>query len=247
MATKMEIKMSFSNIFIYSLLGAFAALVGTAIVLCCEKWSKKNSIYLISFAAGVMLTIAFLNLIPVAASFYPNTWTTVFAGFLGLYILQNIILFHPCHDMECKTHLGIISTIGLSIHSFLDGMIISIGFEAGWSLGFLTTIAVMLHKMPDGITITGILLHSGMQKNKIILLSSMVALFTPLGAIISFFFLKNISHQILGILIALTAGSFLYLAASDLLPETHHAQKKENAAFFFTGIIVIVLIEYLLH
>jgi ZIP family zinc transporter/zinc and cadmium transporter len=225
-----------------------AALLGTMLIFLFESWVRKNSLFLISFASGVMLTIAFLSLIPEAAQLHSNIWPAVFIGFLTLYTLQNIIMFHPCHhEDECKVHLGLLSAVGLTLHSFLDGMVIAVGFEASWSLGVLTTLAVLLHKMPDGITITSILIHARMKRNKIIVISLIVALITPLGAVLAYFNLQHIPSKYLGLLLALTAGSFIYLAASDLLPEAHKVRRRGNPFFFFAGVSVILLVEHLFH
>jgi zinc and cadmium transporter len=239
--------MTMANIFIYSMLAGTATLIGTWIVLSKEGWARKNSIFLISFAAGIMLATAFSHLIPEATELYKNTPLMVFAGFLVFYVLQQMLMFHACHDDECKTHrIGTLSAIGLTIHSLLDGVAIAVGFEAGWSLGILTTLAVLLHELPEGITITGIMIHSNANKTKTLVFSIMVALATPLGAIVSYFFLKHVSASMLGVLLAFTAGSFIYLAASDLLPETHREHNRANAIFFFLGVAVIVIIGKIL-
>jgi ZIP family zinc transporter/zinc and cadmium transporter len=239
--------MGLTNILLYAFIAAGSAMLGTALVFGFREWSHKNSIFLISFSAGVMLAIAFLDLIPEASALYQGAWPMVFIGFLLLYTLQNIIMVHPCHDEECKTHLGLLSTVGLSIHSLLDGLIISVGFGAGWEMGVLTAIAVIFHKMPDGITITGILVHSNSSRKKILYYSLLVALFTPLGAAAGYFFLRGIEQGYVGALLALTSGSFIYLAASDLLPESHKVRHNGNAVSFFFGAGAVALIGYLLH
>ena len=239
--------MNLTHVLIYSSLAGASAIIGTAIVFYFEHWAHENSIFLISFGAGVMLAIAFLDLIPEASSAYTSSWIMVFAGFLALYVLQNIIMVHPCHDEECKTHLGVLSTVGFSIHSLLDGIIVSVGFTGGLVLGALTAVAIIFHKMPDGITITGILMHSGAPRKKILVFSVLVALLTPVGAAGAFFFLRNLTQGAFGILIALTAGSFIYLAASDLLPESHKIRHNGNAVSFFTGVAIVALIGRFLH
>jgi zinc transporter ZupT len=144
-------------------------------------------------------------------------------------------------------HLSTLSSIGLAFHSLLDGIVISIGFDAGWSLGLLTALAVILHKMPDGITITGILVHSRLPRARILIVSLFVALLTPLGSVLAYFYLHGISQSLLGMLLALTAGSFIYLASADLLPETHRQHHRANAAFFFLGLGLVTLVGHLLH
>jgi zinc transporter ZupT len=240
--------MSFINIVTFSLIAGFSTILGTLLVFYNEPWAKKNSVFLISFAAGIMLTISFLHLLPEANELFPNAWKTTFVGIVSFYILQNIVMFHPCHDEECEIHrLGTLSFFGLAIHSLLDGISIIVGFETSWSIGILTTIAVLLHEVPEGMSITGILLHTNFTKTKIWVYSIIVALATPVGAIGGYLFLKNISKNILGILLSFTAGSFIYLATADLLPETHKKHHRANAIFFFFGVGLIVLVGHFLH
>jgi ZIP family zinc transporter/zinc and cadmium transporter len=240
--------MNFFNIIFYSLIAGFSTILGTILVFYKESWAKKNSVFLISFAAGIMLTISFLHILPEAYEIFPNVWIATFIGFLCFYILQDIVMFHPCHDEECEIHrLGILSFIGLTTHSLLDGIAIAVGFEAGHNLGILTTIAVLLHEIPEGITITGILLHSKITKLKIWLYSLIVALATPMGAISGHLFIKNLPKEVLGFLLAFTAGSFIYLASADLLPETHKKHHRANAIFFFLGVGIVFLVGIFLH
>lgn len=238
--------MSFVEVFLFASLAGLSAIAGSLIVYFCGEWARKNSVLLLSFAAGVMLTIAFVDLIPEAGNLNSDPWLMVFFGFLILYVLQHIIMFHPCHE-ECAQRLGLLAVVGLSLHSILDGIIIAIGFEAGRSLGYLTTFAVLMHKIPDGITVTGILMHGKMERAKALALSSAVALCTPLGAILAFHNLRGLPAHYVGMLLALVGGSFIYLAASDLLPETHRLHRRANALFFFMGAGVVMLVGRLLH
>ncbi|MFH1369077.1 MAG: ZIP family metal transporter [Elusimicrobiota bacterium] len=240
--------MLFSEILIYSLIAGASSLLGTFLVIKKEEWSTRNSVFLISFASGVMLAIAFFHLIPEAAGLYPGAIALVFAGFLVLYLLQQVMMFHACHDEACHVHrMSVLSTIGLTLHSLLDGLAIGVGFEAGAKLGMIMTLAVVLHKIPDGITITGILLHARRERKSVISFSTLVAMATPAGAVISYFFLRGISHDVLGMMLAFMGGSFLYLAAADLLPETHKEHNRANALFFFIGIVLIWIIGRIIH
>jgi ZIP family zinc transporter/zinc and cadmium transporter len=171
----------------------------------------------------------------------------VFAGFLALYVLQHIMMFHAGHD---ETHnasdIGTVSAIGLTFHSLLDGIVIAIGFEASPALGIMTTLAVLLHKLPEGVTVSGILLHTHADKKKILTFAFVIAAATPVGAVLARIFLMHVTKGVLGALLAFTAGSFIYLAASDLLPETHRAYRQLNAVFFFLGIALIAVVTKLL-
>jgi len=228
---------------IYSLIAASAAMAGTILVLTFHKWSEKNSFIIINFAAGIMLTLAFMHLIPESLKMNLNTMICVLFGFLIMFFLQFIVLFHPCHDDKCSKHIGVTSIAGLSLHSITDGLIIAVSFEANTNIGILTTLAILVHKLPDGITISGILLHNGMPKNKILVFSLLTAGFTPIGTIIGMFLLKNISMNILGALLGLTAGSFIFLSASDLIPETHKCKNRLPSFMLFAGVIAILTVE----
>ena len=230
----------------YSFLAMSSALIGTFVVLKFSDWAKKNSILLIGFAAGVMLSIAFVHLLPESVEHDPHAIIYAFVGFLAMFIIQHFIFFHPCHDDHCDVHLGTLSTFGLSLHSFFDGIVISIGFGANAYIGLMTTIAIMLHKLPDGITITGILMHSKQTTKKILFYSLTVALFTPIGTLAGLFFAEQIAHLI-GNFLAFTSGTFIYLAASDLIPETHKASNKKAGICLILGVIIVSFLGHIAH
>ena len=162
-----------------------------------------------------------------------------------MFAVQYFIFFHPCHDEHCGIHLGTLSTFGLSLHSFFDGIVISIGFGANTYIGLMTTIAIMLHKLPDGITITGILMHSKKSIKKILYYSFMVAFFTPVGTLIGMLFSAQITHLI-GKFLAFTAGTFIYLSAADLIPETHKVSNKQAGICLFIGVVLVFVLRYIL-
>jgi len=232
--------MELSAIF-YSLIAGAATLIGTLLIFYYEDYAKRNSVYFISFAAGIMLATSFFHLIPEAIEISANIPTWVLCGFLIFYIIQNfLITIHPCADEHCEVHrLGIMSFIGLSVHSLLDGVAIAVGFEVSSSIGLFTAIAVILHEFPEGLLTTGILIHTGEVRKKIWIYSIIVAMATPFGAIASLLFLKNLSPNILGMLLAITAGSFIYLASADLIPEIHKSNRKINSVILISGIVFI--------
>jgi ZIP family zinc transporter/zinc and cadmium transporter len=193
-----------------------------------------------------MLTLAFTHLIPESLNINSKIMIYVLLGFLAMFFLQFVVLFHPYHDDDSK-HIGITSIIGLSLHSITDGLIIAVGFEANTSIGILTTIAILLHKLPDGITISGILLHNGASKRKIFNFSFLTACFTPIGTLLGMFLFKNISTAVLSALLSATAGSFIFLSASDLIPETHKCKDRFAPFMLFAGVIVILIVEQIIN
>lgn len=235
------------NVIVYSLIAGASTMLGTCLLFYKETWSRRNSIYLVSFAAGVMLATAFLYLIPEAISLSNNALVAVLFGVLAFYVLQQLIDLHPCHDEQCRLHnMGILSLIGLTFHSLLDGIVIALGFGINVSLGIMTTLAVVSHEFPEGITATSILMYAKMPRIKIILYSAIVALATPLGAIFFYPYLKGMSNEILGLLLAVAAGSFIYIASADLIPQTHKAQSKLNTIILLLGVVFLALISKLI-
>ncbi|OGS45995.1 MAG: hypothetical protein A2539_06690 [Elusimicrobia bacterium RIFOXYD2_FULL_34_15] len=196
-----------------------------------------------------MLATSFLHLIPESLEISENVSIFVFIGFLIFYVIQNyLITIHPCNEANCEVHrLGIMSFIGLAIHSLLDGIAIAIGFEVSSSIGIFTAVAVILHEFPEGLITTGILMHTNLKKQKIWIYSLVVALATPFGAIVSLFLIRNLQPNILGNALSITAGSFIYLAASDLIPEMHKSKRKINSLILIFGIIFVYLLGKLFH
>jgi len=240
--------MNNGNLIVYSLIAGAATMLGTGMLFYKEAWARKNSIYLVSFSAGVMLAAAFLHLIPEAVSLSEEALLAALCGILAFYVLQQAINFHPCYDEQCRLHnMGILSLIGLTFHSLLDGVAIALGFGVGGSLGIMTTTAVVLHQLPEGITTTSILMYAKMPRVKIMLYSIMVGAATPLGAIFFYPYLKDMPGRILGIFLAVAAGSFIYIASADLIPQTHKAQNRLNALILLSGVLFLGLIGRLMR
>jgi len=238
--------MALLNVLVYGFIAGFATLIGTLLVFAGEDWSRRHSLYLVSFAAGVMLAITFVHLIPESMRLASNAVGVVLIGILLFYLAQNLLLLHPCHDEACEVHrLGLLSLFGLTFHSLLDGVAIGVGFEVSTRLGVLTTLAVLVHELPEGIATTGILLFSKMERAKVFWYSVLVALATPAGALLSILFLRNMSSNILGILLALAAGSFIYVSAADLIPQTHRQQNRVHAVLLVAGASLVALLGQL--
>lgn len=242
---------TFAVTIFYSSLAGAATIIGLLLVLWKYEWTKRNSIYLISLAAGVLITSAFFNLMPEAmelAGESPNIFYSPYffalLGFAVLYILEQGIVIHTCAEKDCEAHsFGIVAALGIGLHSVLDGVVIGVGFEVNFTVGLVTSLAVLLHELPEGIFTLSILLHAGMQLKKAVIYTIAVALATPFGALAAYVLLRqNVSTLLLGNLLALAAGSFVYIGASDLIPQTHKVSRKANAVLVVLGGLFIVLI-----
>lgn len=236
------------NVLFYGGLAGLATIAGIYLVLAKESWARRRSVYLISFSAGVLLATAIGHLLPEAQELNPNALIWFLVSFIFFYIVEHGIILHACKENgDCEVHpIDTIALLGIGFHSLLDGIVIGVGFEISFSLGLIATLSVLLHELPEGISTVSILLHSGYQRNKAVFYSWLVALATPLGAILSYATIRTIKEPILGALLAVAAGSFLYVAASDLIPEIHRKSRLFNIILVILGVLLPFFIRIFL-
>lgn len=241
----------------YSTLAGLATLTGVFLMRKYQEWALENSHYVNSFAAGLILALVFFHLMPESVELSNLAFPAILFGFFLFYLLENFIVIHSgseihyCIDDEEKelglgshvTRMGLMAFLGLAFHSLIDGVIIGVGFEIDVTIGFLASMAVILHEVPEGITTFALINRTMSDKANI--LSIIVAFATPVGAIISLFFIGGLTEEIVGILLALAAGTFIYVAASDLIPETHEKTNFQNLVAFILGAIFIYVISNL--
>jgi zinc and cadmium transporter len=233
----------FSIIF-YSTIAGLSTIVGIIMVILNEKWVLKHSRYVNSFAAGLILGIAFFHLFPESLELSENALLFIFIGFLFFYLLENVMVLHSGSEIHFTAKSnpqhtkGMVMFSGLFFHSLLDGIIIGVGFEVNPKVGLLTSLGVILHELPEGATTFSLLINSIKEKTAL-KLSIAVALATPLGALISITFIGGLSESVVGLLLAIAGGSFLYIAASDLIPETHEEKGFVNAGFLLLGVLCL--------
>lgn len=134
--------------------------------------------------------------------------------------------------------------IGDSIHNFLDGLIISASFIASPAVGITTTIAIAMHEIPQELGDFGVLIYSGMTKQKALFLNFITAITAILGGIIGFY-LSSYTQSISPILILLASGGFIYIAGTDLIPEIRKETNAKKSIINFLIIILGILIMYL--
>lgn len=239
----------FLNVLFFGTLAGLATFVGIFLVVKKEKWVRDNLIYLLSFSAGILLSFSLLHLLPESVELTSYGYFYCVVSFFAFYVIEHLLSIHHCEEgKDCDNHesFSLISWIGLLVHSLIDGVVIGAGFEISQTLGILSTLAVLLHELPEGISSMSVMLYGGFSVKKATARSSWVALATPMGALGTYFLLKNISSSFLGILLAIAAGSFLYVAASDLIPEIHRKSKCANIVLTLVGVMVPVIIEILL-
>jgi zinc and cadmium transporter len=208
-----------------------ASLVGGVILLWKEEWAKRISLSLVSFAAGALIGAAFLDLLPEAVALGATTpFVFVIGGFLLFFILEKLLIWHHHHvgkhgrgEFDEHENASLI-LIGDTVHNVADGIIIAGSFLNNISLGIATSVAVLIHEIPQEIGDFGVLLHSGMARGRILFLNVAVALSTVVAALFSYFYLVNLEN-VGAVLLPAAAGIFIYIAAADLIPQTHKEEK----------------------
>lgn len=204
-------------------LGSVVSLIGRSLVFVTKRNIKKYTYYFISFAVGTMLAVVFLDLLPEAAEYisFEDASKYALVGFILFFIFEKALFWHHCHDGECDVHAsGYLILWGDAIHNFIDGVIIALAFMADVRLGVITAIAVVFHEIPQEMSDFFILLNSGFERSKALVYNFLISLVSLLGAALTFF-LASGADALIGPALGLVAGHFLYISASDLVPELH--------------------------
>ena len=246
----------------FGTLAGAATFAGMSLVLIQTGWSRRHSAKLVSYSAGVLLGVGILHILPEAWAQNPHTPYYLLISFLVFYFLEHHLFVHAEHEklhhaqLEAAGHnqcclrphpLGIVAFAGMSLHSLIDGLIIGTGFEAGHDIGILSAVGVIAHEVPEGIAMLAILLHYGYPRRTAVIFTCLVAVATPLAAIGTYALVRQIGAEFLGALMALAAGSFIYIAASDLIPESHRSRGFMSTLSLLAGILTAVLAGWLAH
>jgi len=230
---------SFISVFLVSLLSFTGVLF---LALQAEKL-KKILLFLVSFAAGGLLGDAFLHLLPAAVEamgFGLEVSLAVLAGLLVFFVLEKFIAWRHCHIPTSKEHphpLALMNLVGDGFHNFMDGMVIAASFLAGLPLGIATTLAVIFHEIPQEIGDFGVLLHGGFSRKKALFFNFLSAL-TAFAGVFFTFLLGARFVYLSQLLIPFTAGGFLYIAGSDLIPELHKETQLAKSLLQMLGLIL---------
>ena len=227
-----------------SVLACIVTTIGIYVINKFAKWGKRNAVYFMSFAAGVLISVSFMHIIP--ESFEMNEYAPIalLAGFLFLYLLNRFLSMFKCGEKNCKNIIhGIIPALGIGIHSFIDGVIYAVAFNVSVFTGTLAAVGMVLHEFPEGIITFLLLIRAKFSKSRASLYAFLAAaITTPLGTLISWPFISKLTQPVLGILLAFSAGALVYVGATHLLPEVQKEEKRFSLLAMAAGIIVAIII-----
>lgn len=219
-----------------------------AFVIGMQKKNINTILFLmVSFSAGSLLGGAFFHLLPEALENSDSLYVFKIAivGFVLFFLVERILRWHHCHEMNCETHkiIGYQNLVGDSVHNFIDGLVLVSAFYADFHLGIAVTFSVMLHEIPQEIGDFGVLVYSGFSKMKALGYNLFAASFSIFGVVLGYFLIEKVS-SIVEMLLPFAAGGFLYIAASDLVPELHKEKKISKsltASLFFVLALLLML------
>jgi len=222
------------HIWFYALISVAAvsliSLIGIFVFTLSDEKTKKISLFIVSFAVGGLFGDAFIHLLPEAFKKTDATLVVslgVIIGVLLFFCLEKFLRWRHCHVPEGEGHkhpLVAMNLVGGTAHNFIDGMIIGASYLVSVPIGLTTTLAIIFHEIPQEFSHFGIFIHSGILKRKALLFNFLSALAAVLGTVLALLIGTRIS-SFASFMLPLTAGGFLYIAGSDLIPELHHETK----------------------
>lgn len=242
---------------LFAAVAGVAGLVGVWLMWGHEAWASRHTPELITFASGLLVAGSLLHLLTRAGEMIGSGASMAWGlgAFILLYIAENHFLPHPHtraeeggdeshhhhHHGGHTKQVGWAAILGLALHALLDGLAVGAGFSASPLTGGVILSLVVSHKLPVGIATMSVLYHGGLERREAARYATWVALMTPLAVLVSYALLREASTALLGIFLAASGGTFLYVGAADLLPEGQASGRRRNTLAFLLGVAVMIL------
>lgn len=237
-----------------SLLAGLSTSIGSIIIVIAGKPREKFLDFSMGLASGVMLTVAFQNLIDKALGIGAG-YHTVAAGFaigaVSIMVLDakipHIFSFKEYDSVnERLVKTGILVAVGITLHNVPEGLAVVASYAYLPKLGYLVALAIALHNIPEGLATATPLYAAGMRKRKILIITFLSGLAEPIGALIGSVMLISPSQFALSLMLACAAGVMVYVTADELIPTAHaHGHEHEVAVGLIVGLTLILLLTSL--
>lgn len=225
----------------FGTLGGAGATAGSALIMALPERKRQALLpWLLSFATGTLFGAAFLGMIPKALSQAPaaDVSAVVLAGMVAFFGLEKFLLWRGCHKTECEVHssAGPLILVGDAFHNLVDGIVIAAAFLSSVPLGMAAAMAVIAHEVPQEVGEFAILLDSGYDPWRAFWLNTLSASATLPGAVFAYYWLSEAMEAVPYVL-AVSAASFIYIAAAELIPALHR-RAAPSAAFLQLGLML---------
>jgi len=245
------------NPFFLTLLATFGiaalSLSGSLFLFFKDNILKRISLYLLALAAGALLGTAFLHILPevIEEGIPEQGFLVLLGGFLFFYVGEKLLHLHhgvEGADEHSPHELGVLSLSADAVHNFVDGIILAVAFLVDVRLGLVTAAAVALHEIPQEIAEFGVLIYAGFSKRRALFLNFLSATTVILGGIVGFLF-QEIFISFIPFVLLFAAGSFLYIGASDFVPEFKKERDPKKSLVlsltFFFGIFLMWIFTFI--
>lgn len=242
----------FSWILVATLSDSLLALVGAFTLILNENLEKKVINALVAFSAGSILAGAFFHLI--AESLEKLTSQVVFlvviVGFSLFFIIERYLWWHHCHKGKCEVHpVSYLVLLGDGLHNFIDGGVIAASFFVSIPFGLLTTLLIISHEVPQELGDFAILVNGGYSKSKALVFNFISQFTSVIGGMLIYFL--GSFPEVVEFFLPFAAGGFIYISASDLIPELHREPDRWQSfisfVLFLTGLIFIIVLKLLIE
>lgn len=221
-----------------SLLAGLVTTIGVLTVRHFSDWGRRNAVYFACFAAGVLIAVSFLHLMPTSLELSRQGPVFMLTGYLVMHFMNRFLTTQVCDKPTTADYaIGLVAMFGIGFHSFVDGVMYSVTFTVSFFTGVVAALGMVLHEFPEGIITYVLLLRSGFGDRKALVLALVsAAATTPLGTLMSYGWISNIDKPVLGNLMAGSAGALFYVGATHLLPMAEREPRKFSLVVLGAGI-----------
>lgn len=244
-------------IIVSTVLVAIVSLVGVVLFSFSPERLRKSIFILVALSAGTMFGNALFHLIPEMIELSEEGPFSLFGSllifafaFIVSFQFEQWFFWHHCHNtqhVQQKHPFGHLTLVSDALHNFIDGIIIASTFSISPTVGVITVIAVVLHEAPQELGDYAVLLHAGWERKKALFANFFAASSVIVGGVAGFY-LSQITDIAVAILIPFAAGSFLYIATSDLIPELKHQTESKqillHSGMFLFALAIMILTAF---
>ncbi len=233
---------------------SLVSLIGAVYLVIKKDVLEKTTILLVSLAVGTLFGDVFFHLLPHIYTSEGDEFLSalfIITGILIFFILEKFLRWRHIHlapHNKSIKPVAYTNIVGDALHNFIDGMLVSASYMVSIELGITTTVTVILHEIPQEIGDFGVLVHSGFTPKKALMFNFLSAVSSFLGVLFVILISKEI-EGVIDLLIPITAGGFIYIAGSDLIPELHHKSDFKTSTyqmiFMLIGIILMALLVHI--